>query len=81
MTIQIKRVYDPPARKDGYRVLVDRIWPRGLTKERADIDLWLKDIAPSSALRSWFTMIRRSGMNLRYATSGNWNNSLIRSIN
>lgn len=54
MTIQIKRVYDPPTRKDGYRVLVDRIWPRGLTREQAAIDLWLKDIAPSTALRRWF---------------------------
>jgi len=54
MTIHIKRVYDPPARKDGYRVLVDRIWPRGLTKEQAAVDLWLKDIAPSTALRRWF---------------------------
>lgn len=54
MTIQVKRVYDPPTQKDGYRVLVDRIWPRGLTKERANVDLWLKDIAPSTALRRWF---------------------------
>lgn len=52
--IRIKRVYDLPARSDGTRVLVDRIWPRGMTKERACIDLWLKDIAPSSALRKWF---------------------------
>jgi uncharacterized protein YeaO (DUF488 family) len=54
MTIHIKRVYDPPARKDGYRVLVDRLWPRGLTKEQAAVDLWLKDIAPSTSLRRWF---------------------------
>ena len=54
MTIRTKRIYDPPARTDGYRVLVDRIWPRGLTKEHAAIDLWLKDIAPSTALRLWF---------------------------
>jgi uncharacterized protein YeaO (DUF488 family) len=54
MPIEIKRVYDAPTQKDGYRVLVDRIWPRGLTKERAHVDLWLKEIAPSTALRRWF---------------------------
>ena len=54
MTIQVKRVYDPPAGKDGYRILVDRIWPRGLSKEQAKVDLWLKEIAPSTALRRWF---------------------------
>ena len=54
MTIRTKRIYDPPAQTDGYRVLVDRIWPRGLSKEQAAIDLWLKDIAPSTALRRWF---------------------------
>ncbi|MEO3809538.1 DUF488 family protein [Sphaerisporangium sp. B11E5] len=49
-----KHVYDPPAPEDGHRVLVDRLWPRGLTKEKAQVDLWLKDIAPSTALRQWF---------------------------
>ena len=49
-----KRVYDEPAKDDGYRVLVDRLWPRGLTKERAQVDLWLKAVAPSTALRNWF---------------------------
>jgi uncharacterized protein YeaO (DUF488 family) len=48
---RIKRVYEPPARGDGLRVLVDRLWPRGLTKERAGVDLWLKEISPSDALR------------------------------
>jgi len=52
--IKIKRVYDPPAKEDGYRILIDRLWPRGLTKERAKIDLWLKEIAPSNELRKWF---------------------------
>jgi uncharacterized protein YeaO (DUF488 family) len=52
--IQIKRVYDPPAKEDGVRVLVDQLWPRGLTKARAAVDLWLKDIGPSLALRKWF---------------------------
>jgi uncharacterized protein YeaO (DUF488 family) len=54
MTIQLKRVYDPSTSQDGDRVLVDRIWPRGLTKDQAKIDLWMKDIAPSTALRRWF---------------------------
>jgi len=49
-----KRVYDPPSKDDGYRVLVDRLWPRGLTKSKAHVDLWLKEVAPSTALRTWF---------------------------
>jgi uncharacterized protein YeaO (DUF488 family) len=52
--IRIKRVYDKPAKADGRRVLVDRVWPRGLTKEEAQIDDWLKEIAPSTRLRKWF---------------------------
>jgi len=52
--IKLKRVYDAPSPKDGLRVLVDRLWPRGLTKERAAVDLWLKDVAPSTELRKWF---------------------------
>ncbi|WP_415033147.1 DUF488 domain-containing protein [Azonexus sp.] len=54
MTILIKRVYLPAAATDGWRVLVDRLWPRGLRKENAALDAWLKDIAPSGALRQWF---------------------------
>ena len=52
--IVVKRVYEEPSPRDGLRVLVDRLWPRGLTKERAAVDLWLKDIAPSTKLRKWF---------------------------
>jgi uncharacterized protein YeaO (DUF488 family) len=52
--IRIKRVYEEPAKDDGYRILVDRLWPRGLTKQRAKVDLWMKEIAPSDALRKWF---------------------------
>jgi uncharacterized protein YeaO (DUF488 family) len=52
--IRIKRIYDPPDRKDGARVLVDRLWPRGVRKEAAALTLWLKDIAPSDELRRWF---------------------------
>ncbi|MDE2479439.1 MAG: DUF488 family protein [Betaproteobacteria bacterium] len=50
----VRRVYDPPSPDDGYRVLVDRLWPRGLRREAAAVDLWFQDIAPSPALRSWF---------------------------
>lgn len=50
----IKRIYDKPEKKDGVRILVDRLWPRGLSKNKVRIDLWLKEIAPSDALRKWF---------------------------
>src|SRR6476646_9479649 len=52
--IKLKRVYEEPSSKDGFRVLVERLWPRGLTKKRAAVDLWLKDVAPSPELRKWF---------------------------
>ena len=52
--IQIKRVYLQASENDGMRILVDRLWPRGLTKEKASVDLWLKEIAPSNGLRKWF---------------------------
>ena len=52
--IRLKRVYEKPSRMDGSRILVDRLWPRGLTKERAAVTLWLKDVAPSTELRKWF---------------------------
>lgn len=54
MNIRIKRVYEQPDPADGTRILVDRLWPRGMTKEKAGVDLWLKNIAPSTALRKWF---------------------------
>jgi len=54
MTIAIKRVYEPASRRDGTRVLVDRLWPRGLTKERAAVDEWLRNLAPSNELRRWY---------------------------
>jgi len=54
MDIRIKRAYEEPDREDGTRILVDRLWPRGLTKEKARVDLWLKDVAPSTELRKWF---------------------------
>ena len=54
MKLSLKRVYEPPSEDDGLRVLVDRLWPRGLRKEDAAVDLWLKEIAPSAELRKWF---------------------------
>ena len=53
--IKIKRIYDPASPKDGKRILVDRLWPRGIKKDEAKIDEWLKDIAPSNELRQWFS--------------------------
>lgn len=53
-TLSIKRVYDEPSASDGVRILVDRLWPRGESKEKAHIDLWLKEVAPSTNLRKWF---------------------------
>lgn len=54
MSMKIKRVYEEPSKSDGKRILVDRLWPRGLTKEKAAVDMWLKEIAPSTDLRKWF---------------------------
>lgn len=54
MDIRIKRIYEPRASTDGYRILVDRVWPRGLSKQKAALDQWLKEIAPSKELRQWF---------------------------
>jgi uncharacterized protein YeaO (DUF488 family) len=54
MKITLKRVYEEPAKEDGTRILVDRLWPRGLSKEKAHVDLWLKEVAPSTELRKWF---------------------------
>jgi uncharacterized protein YeaO (DUF488 family) len=54
MNIKIKRVYEQPDKEDGMRILVDRLWPRGLTNQKARVDLWLKTIAPTTALRQWF---------------------------
>jgi len=53
--IKVKRIYDTYEKEDGYRILVDRLWPRGLSKNKAKVDLWLKDIAPSDKLRKWFS--------------------------
>ena len=52
--IEIKRIYDEPERSDGFRVLMDRLWPRGLRKDQVKVDVWMKEIAPSNELRKWF---------------------------
>lgn len=52
--VKIKRIYEPEAQSDGYRVLVDRVWPRGVSKQQASVDEWAKDLAPSTELRRWF---------------------------
>ena len=52
--IKVKRIYDPPETGDGYRILVDRLWPRGMSKDRAKVNLWLREISPSSELRKWY---------------------------
>jgi len=54
LAVVLKRAYEEPAESDGTRVLIERLWPRGISKERAHIDLWLKDVAPSTELRTWF---------------------------
>lgn len=55
--VQIKRIYDPAEESDGYRVLVDHVWPRGITRERARLDEWARDLAPSDELRTWFSHV------------------------
>ncbi|MCL4715909.1 MAG: DUF488 domain-containing protein [Hyphomonadaceae bacterium] len=67
--IRIKRIYEPPAPTDGRRLLVDRLWPRGVSKQAAAVDDWLKDIAPSAELRTWFAHdpARWEGFQKRYA--------------
>jgi uncharacterized protein YeaO (DUF488 family) len=54
VTVKVKRVYQEPAKGDGLRVLVDRLWPRGMSKDAVHLDLWLKEVAPSTALRRWY---------------------------
>ena len=54
MTIRIKRIYDMPSEDDGKRILIDRLWPRGVSKVKAQLDMWLKDVAPSTELRTWY---------------------------
>lgn len=70
MSIAVKRIYERPAKSDGYRVLVDRVWPRGMKKDAAVLDAWSKELAPSTALRQWFghDPARWEGFRHRYAS-------------
>ena len=70
-TVQVRRVYDPPAAHDGTRVLVDRIWPRGLTKNKAHLDEWCKEVAPSTELRNGTGMTRPASRSSPTATTSN----------
>ena len=80
MNIKIKRVYEQPDKEDGERILVDRLWPRGLTKEKASVDLWLKEIAPSTELRKWFAHDPKKWKSFRgrYETEIRHNDDLIK---
>ena len=82
MNIKIKRVYEQPNEDDGVRILVDRLWPRGLTKEKAHVDLWLKEIAPSTELRQWFGHDPEKWKSFRgrYETEIRHNDALIRTL-
>jgi uncharacterized protein YeaO (DUF488 family) len=63
--VMVKRIYEKPARSDGYRVLVDRLWPRGLSKSQAALHAWLRDLAPSNELRQWFHARPESWLSFR----------------
>jgi len=82
MNVKIKRVYEPPLSDDGSRILVDRLWPRGLTKEKAHVDLWLKEVAPSTELRQWFghDPAKWKSFRGRYETEIRNNDNLIREL-
>ena len=69
MEIHVKRIYEPPRPTDGHRLLVDRLWPRGISKERAALDAWMREVAPSSELRRWFghEVLRWREFKRRYA--------------
>lgn len=66
MLIRLKRIYEKPEKEDGKRILVDRIWPRGISRQKAKIDLWLKEIAPSSSLRRWFGHDPKNAKNSKF---------------
>jgi uncharacterized protein YeaO (DUF488 family) len=82
MMLKIKRMYDPPKESDGFRVLVDRLWPRGISKQRARLDLWMKEIAPSDALRKWFAHdpTRWAAFAARYGKELSGKTKLVRQI-
>ena len=82
MKILTKRVYEQAAKEDGVRILVDRIWPRGLTKEKAHVDIWMKDIAPSTELRKWYNHDpdKWAEFKLRYFKELNANKTALQNI-
>ena len=82
MNIKIKRAYERRDKDDGVRILVDRLWPRGLTKEKANVDLWLKEIAPSTELRKWFghDPVKWKSFRGRYETEIRHNEDLIKML-
>jgi uncharacterized protein YeaO (DUF488 family) len=82
MMLKVKRIYDHPLSSDGFRVLVDRLWPRGISKQRARLDLWMKQIAPSNALRKWFAHDpkRWTGFAARYGKELSKKKELMRQI-
>lgn len=69
MVLKIKRAYEQAEPSDGRRILIDRLWPRGVSKEEGRIDVWLKDLAPSTELREWFGHDRENGRNLKNGTA------------
>jgi uncharacterized protein YeaO (DUF488 family) len=77
--VKLKRAYEPPVADDGTRILIDRLWPRGISKERAAIDQWMKDISPSTELRKWFghDPARWDEFRRRYAQEVHKNNDLL----
>ncbi len=79
MKIFLKRVYAEPISSDGKRILIDRLWPRGITKEKANVDLWLKEIAPSTDLRKWFAhdIARWNEFKKRYQVELNKNSEVV----
>lgn len=82
MTIRIRRVYDPETADDGCRVLVDRLWPRGVSKERAHLEVWLKDVAPSTELRTWWNHDpeKRGEFEVRYLAELDGNTDTVRAV-
>lgn len=80
--LKIKRAYEVPDPEDGFRILVDRLWPRGVTKEKARIDLWLKEIAPSPKLRKWYAhdLKKWESFQMKYETELKNNGELIKEI-
>ncbi len=80
--VKLKRVYEAPSANDGMRILVDRIWPRGVSKKDAALDLWMKEIAPSTELRTWFAHdpVRWNEFRQRYAREVKQNHALLNQL-